>query len=90
MMSVERWTLGRFALEWLVPGQPDRLTQVTLLDRERPAPYVLAVGHGADKVHALLNLWGTLTASDAGAEAIDDVAAEYRRRTGTRPDNSPT
>ncbi len=31
-----------------------------LLDRERPAPSVLAVGYGADKAHALLSLWATL------------------------------
>ena len=60
-----------------------------LLDRERPAPYVVAVGYGSDRVHALLRLWGTLKESDAVAEAIDYVAAEYTRRTGTRPDNSP-
>ena len=72
--------MSRFALQWLVPGQPDRLTHVMLLDRERPAPFVLAVGHGPDKVHALRNLWGTLKDSDAVAEAIDYVAAESTRR----------
>jgi hypothetical protein len=76
--------MSRFAVEWLVPGQPDRLTHVMLLDRERPAPYVFAVGHGVDKVQALLNLWGTLKESDAVA-AIDYVAAEYARRAGTPP-----
>jgi hypothetical protein len=80
--------MSRFALQWLVPGQSDRLTHVMLLDRERPAPYVLAVGHGADKVHALLNLWGTLKESDTAAEAIDYVAVEYTRRTGTVPGES--
>jgi hypothetical protein len=78
--------MSRFAVEWLVPGQPDRLTHVTLLDRRRPAPYLLAVGQGADKLHALLNLWGTLKQNDAVTEAIDYVAAEYRRRTGTPPE----
>ena len=34
---------------------------------ERPAPVVLAVGHGTDKVHALLTLWRTLDESDAAA-----------------------
>ena len=43
----------------------------------------------ATRVHALLRLWGTLKESDAVAEAIDYVAAEYTRRTGTRPGNSP-
>ena len=80
--------MSRFAVEWLVPGQPDRLTHVTLLDRQRPAPYVLAVGHGPDRVHALLNLWGALKTNDAGAEAIDYVAAESRRRTGMLPEQS--
>lgn len=56
-----------------------------LLDRERPAPYMLAVGHGPDKVHALLNLWRTLKESDAVAEAINYVAVEYTRRTGKTP-----
>lgn len=67
--------MSRFAVEWLVPGEPDRFTHVMLLDSERPAPFVLAVGHGTDKVHALLNLWRTLKDSDAAAEAIDYVAA---------------
>jgi hypothetical protein len=48
---------------------------------KQPLPR-LAVGHGADKLHALLNLWGTLKDSDAAAEAIDYIAAEYTRRTG--------
>ena len=80
--------MSRFAVEWLVPSQPDRLTHVMLLDRERPAPYVLAVGHGADKLQALLNLWGTLQESDAVAEAIDYVAVEYTRRAGKAPGKS--
>ena len=46
--------MSRFALQWLIPCQADRLTHVMLLDRERPAPYVVAVGHGADKLQALL------------------------------------
>jgi hypothetical protein len=33
---------------------------VILLDKERPAAYVLAVGHGVDNAKALLNLWRTL------------------------------
>jgi hypothetical protein len=77
--------MSRFAVEWLVPRVPDRLTHVMLLDKERPAPYTLAVGHGRDKVHALLSLWETLLASDAVPEAIDYVAVEYRRRTGKSP-----
>ncbi len=59
-----------------------------LLDRERPAPYVLAVGHGADKLRALLNLWSTLKESAATAEAIDYVAVEYTRRSGPAPETS--
>jgi hypothetical protein len=60
---------------------------MSLLDRERPAPYVLAVGHGADKAHALLNLWGTLNESSAVTEAIAYVAAAYTRRTGKTPND---
>jgi hypothetical protein len=80
--------MSRFALEWLVPGQPERLTHVMLLDRERPAPYTLAVGYGSDKVHALLTLWRTLDDSDAAPEAVDYVAAEYERRAGMGPEKS--
>ena len=80
--------MSRFAVEWLVPREPDRLTHVMLLDKERPAPYVLAVGHGPDKVHALLNLWGTLVEGTAVAEAIDYVAVESTRRTGKAPGTS--
>jgi hypothetical protein len=79
--------MSRFAVEWLVPAKPDRLIHAMLLDRNRPAPYVYAVGHGADRVQALLNLWGGLKQNDAVAEAIDYVAAEYTRRTGRAPDN---
>jgi len=39
-----------------------------------------AAGHGADKMHALLNLWEGLKQNGAVAEAIDYVATEYRRR----------
>jgi hypothetical protein len=53
-----------------------------LLDRERSAPYVLAVGHGADKLRALLNLWRTLEESAAAVEAVDYVAVAYSRRSG--------
>jgi hypothetical protein len=77
--------MSRFAVEWLVPREPDRLTHVMLLDKERPAPYILAAGHGPDKVQALLNLWGTLVESGAVAEAIDYIAVEYTRRTGKAP-----
>jgi hypothetical protein len=59
-----------------------------LLDKERPAPYTLAVGHGEDKVNALLSLWKTLLESDAVPEAIDYVAVEYTRRTGKAPGTS--
>jgi hypothetical protein len=59
-----------------------------LLDRERPAPYTLAVGYGSDKVTALLTLWQTLDESDAAAEVLDYVAAEYARRTGRVPERS--
>ena len=77
-----------FALQWLVPGEPERLTHVMLLDRALPAPFVFEVGHGADKAHALLNLRGTLKKGDTVAEAIDYVAVQYTRRTGTAPGSS--
>jgi hypothetical protein len=80
--------MSRFALEWLVPGQPDRLTHVMLLDRERPAPFVVAVGYGADKAHALLSLWRTVNKDAESAEVIECVAAEYTRRTGKVPGTS--
>ena len=80
--------MSRFALEWLVPGEPDQLTHVMLLDRERPAPFAVAVGYGADKPHALLRLWRTLTNDAESAEAIEYVAVEYTRRTGTAPGRS--
>jgi hypothetical protein len=77
--------MSRYALQWLVPREPDRQTHVMLLDRERPAPSVLAVGHGADKVHALLSLWRARIEDAESAEAIDYVADEYTRRAGTAP-----
>jgi hypothetical protein len=82
--------MNPFAFEWLVPSQADRLTHVTLLDRARPAPFSVAVGHGPDKAQALLCLWVTLKDDDAPVEAIDYVAAEYARRTGMVPKESPS
>ena len=78
--------MNRFAVGWLVPRQTDHLTHVMLLDRDRPSPFMLAAGHGTDKVHALLNLWTTLKEGNEAAEAIDFIAAEYARRTGMRPE----
>ena len=80
--------MRRLALQWLLPDQCDRLTHVVLLDRERPAPYVLAVGHGTDRDNALLKLRGTLIENDAASEAIDYVTGEYTRRTGKAPGES--
>ena len=80
--------MSRYALQWLVPREPDRQTHVMLLDRERPAPSVLAVGHGVDKVRALLSLWQALIKDAESAEAIDYVAGEYTRRAGTVPTTS--
>ena len=74
--------MSRFALQWLVPGQPELLTHVMLLDRERPAPYAVMAGHGGDKLQALRNLWSMLIEDDAVAEAIEFVATEYARRSG--------
>ena len=64
-----------------MPADSDRQTHVMLLDRERPAPYVFAAGHGADKAYALLNLLTALEETEAIPEAIEFIAAEYRRRT---------
>jgi len=80
--------MSRFALQWILPDQCDRFTHVILLDGERPAPYVLAVGRGVDRVNALLNLWRTLSENDALSEAIDYVAVEYTRRSGAAPEGS--
>jgi hypothetical protein len=74
--------MSRFALQWLVPAEAERLTHIMLLDKDRPAPYVVAAGHGADKVEALLNLRVTLIENHAFPEAIDYVAVAYTRRTG--------
>jgi hypothetical protein len=89
MQHAEGEAMIRFAVEWFVPAEPDRLTHVLLLDKERPAPYTLAVGHGKDKVNALLSLWKTLLESDVVPEAIDFVAVEYKRHTGKEPVTAP-
>jgi hypothetical protein len=68
--------MSRFAVEWLVPTAPDRLTHVMLLGKERPAPYTLGGGHGEDRMHALLSLWEMLLQVDAAPEVIDYVAVE--------------
>ena len=77
--------MTRFALQWLVPAQAERLTHVMLLDKDRPAPYAMAAGHGADTVEALLNPRVTLIENHASLEAIDYVAVAYTRRTGNAP-----
>jgi hypothetical protein len=59
-----------------------------LLDRERPAPSVLAVGYGPDKAHALLSLRAALMKEAGSTEAIEYVAVEYTRRTGQAPETS--
>ena len=46
------------------------------------------MGHGADRVQALLNVWGDLKQNAAVADAIDCIAAEFTRRAGRAPDNS--
>jgi hypothetical protein len=88
LMVCENEPMSRFALQWLLPDQCDRLTHVVLLDRERPAPTVSAVGHGVDRENALLTLRRTLTENDAVSEAIDFVTFEYTRRTGKAPGES--
>jgi hypothetical protein len=77
--------MNRYALQWLVPREPDRHTHVMLLDRQRPAPSVLAVGHGANKEHALLGLWQALIEDGGSAQAVDYVADQYRRHGGMAP-----
>jgi hypothetical protein len=59
-----------------------------LLDRDRPAPFVVAVGYGADKPHALLSLWRTLIKDAESAEAIEYIGDEYTRRAGMAPTTS--
>jgi hypothetical protein len=80
--------MSRFALQWLLPAEGERLTHVMLLDKDRPAPYVVAAGHGADKVEALLNLRVTLIESHALPQAIDYVTVAYTRRTGKAPEKA--
>ena len=77
--------MSRFTLQWLMPADTERLTHVMLLDKDRPAPYVVAAGHGAGKVEALLNLRTTLIEDHALPEAIDFVAVAYTRRSGKAP-----
>jgi hypothetical protein len=78
----------RFTFKWIAPTEPALMTHVLLLDRERPAPHVLAVAHGADEAHALLQLWMTLIDDHEPEEAIDYVAAAYTRHTGKAPERS--
>ena len=46
----------------------------------------MAVGHGADEADTLLDLWTTLVDRNEPSEAIEFVAAAYRRRTGSEPE----
>lgn len=85
-------TRARFELEWVwLPLELGLMTHVTLIDEERTAPFplavgVMAVGHGADEADTLLDLWTTLMKRDEPSEAIEFVAAAYRRRTGREPE----
>jgi hypothetical protein len=78
--------MSRFALQWLLPGQPEAFTHVMLLDTERPAPYVMAAGHGADRLQAFRNLCSTLIELGEVSEAIDFVVTEFTRRAGKSSD----
>ena len=51
-----------------------------------PAPYVVAAGHGADRLQALLNLCSTLIELGEVSEAIDFVVTEHTRRAGKSSD----
>lgn len=77
--------MKRFVFKWLLPSEPGLMTHVMLLDSERPAPHVLAVGHGVDEAQALLHLWTTLIDHQEPAEAIEYVAVAYERRAGKAP-----
>jgi hypothetical protein len=79
--------MNRFELQWL-PRQPGLSIHVMLLDRARPAPYVVTAGHGADRLQALGNLCSALIEQGAIAEAIDFVATEYERRSRDAPPTS--
>ena len=78
--------MSRFAFQWLVPAQAERLIHVMLLDTDRPAPYVVAAGHGADRHQALRSLCSTLIELGEVPEAIDFVVTEYTRRAGKSRD----
>jgi len=57
-----------------------------LLDTERPAPYVMAAGHGPDRLQDLRNLCSTLIELGEESEAIDFVVTEYSQRAGKSSD----
>jgi hypothetical protein len=77
--------MSRFELQWLLPGQSEAFTHVMLLDTERPAPYIVAAGHGADRLQALRSLCTTLIELGETPEAIDFVVTQYTRRAGEIP-----
>ena len=73
-------TDARFRLEW-------HQTHVTLHDKNdgQPPDYVPAMGDGADRTAALLDLWTTLLDRGGCAAAIAYVVEAYAAETGRPP-----
>ena len=80
--------MGRdFQLEWHLPLEPGLLTNVTLFDsRTTAGAQPISHGEGADETETLLNLWTSLTDTNALEDAIACVASAYQRRTGKQPE----
>jgi hypothetical protein len=78
----------RFALEWLLPLEPGLSTHVTLMDNRVSPREVVAIGHGADEIDALLELWRVVSDRQELSEAKPVVTSAYRRRTGRDPEQS--
>jgi hypothetical protein len=68
----------RFTLEWDRPFLPDAATHVSLFDGGVGPMYIVASGHGADDVSALVDLWRTLKERRESPDAIAYVEEEYR------------
>jgi hypothetical protein len=73
---------GRFELEWTHPFNPGAATHVSLFEGGRGPLYIVASGHGADDVEALVDLLKTLRERNESAAAIAYVSEEYRTLTG--------
>jgi hypothetical protein len=68
----------RFTIEWALPLEPGLPTHVVLYDHQ--GDHITWTATGGNEAEALATLIGRMSQAGASPEALDYVAAAYRRR----------